>query len=141
MIRFVAHLPGLLTACMLAMPVGWCCIVPGLASEAPCPIHAPAKPIKSEKPVRSCCGGHASSTEQNPAAPQTPAPKTVKCCCESSEAPVPHAFKVVVDQLFLCMLPVAETGSFHTSFELTADTFESPPPTPPLQILHCVWLC
>jgi hypothetical protein len=140
MFRILGYFSSFFTACLLAMPAGWCCIVPGLAASEPCAMHAPATPTKPAKATRSCC--EQPQSEQTPATPQAPAPaKTSACCCQSLEAPVPEAVKVVVDMQLVCLLPAILVIDDAACFEVAGAVIDLPPPTPSVQILNCVWLC
>ncbi len=127
----------LCNAFFLVLPQGWCCFLP---VPTACPDQAPAK-------TADCCHCSQSVTqEQEKQEPEAPArsPEPVKpvktCCCQPDTLAGPNGEKVQLDLgpavPFIATAPeLAPVGSpGRTSFGFHSHS-------PPLQLLHCVWLC
>jgi hypothetical protein len=122
----------LLISLGLVPPPGWCCLVPsascGQAKEA-----APAP-----RPC-CCCGETEQPAKDGPPAPaDRPAP-CQDCSCQPDAATKPAAEPFALDLPALPLdLPAVEApGLAFGALPFTA----APPPTPPLNVLNCVWLC
>lgn len=120
----------LCNALLLALPQGWCCLIP-LATA--CPDETPVE-------AAECC--HCSNGVKHE--PSTPTPKPAKplkaCCCQPDSLAGPNAEKFHFDLGMVA--PVDATvsdlalpnnpGQVAHGFHLLS---------PPLNLLHCVWLC
>jgi hypothetical protein len=126
---------ALCNALLLVLPQGWCCFLP---VPTACPEQTPAK-------AADCCPCK-EGTKQKPATPkpaptQEPAKPFKTCCyCQPATFTEPRSEKVHLD--------------FGPAVPLIASTFDAAPAgtadlttcvylsdSPPLQLLHCVWLC
>jgi hypothetical protein len=125
----------LLLACglLLALPPGWCCMVPawGTSQETP----------KSDGPQpRSCCGH--SNEAPKPAAPERPnrAPLPVDqcpCCERSTSTDAPKT--VGCDQALTAPLPLIDLAAAPVAgpiLDSPVFLFDHS-----LRLIHCVWLC
>src|SRR5437588_9238821 len=117
-------------ALLLALPQAWCCFVP---LPTACPDEAPVE-------VAECCPC-SDSVKQKPAAPTPEPAKPLKaCCCQPDTLAGPNAEKFHLD--LGVVAPVSATapdlplpnapGQIDHGFHLLS---------PPLHVLHCVWLC
>ena len=112
---------------LLVMPLGWCCwLVPSLAVA------------RTETPEPACCC--CCDREENAPAKPKEAPDVPPCCCK----PLPMAFLTMPDDTDapLPALPVM----FESPQDFIADFMWMQAvihidPSPPLHILHCLWLC
>jgi hypothetical protein len=113
---------------LLAVPVGWCCWLPTLRS--------------SEKEPECCCCAKPETPAPTKKQPETP--EAPSCCCDPQPAAILSKFNdrshVLVDAL-----PAVFAGAsaeLHTTcIGLTSPIAFLNAPTPPLRVLHCVWLC
>ncbi len=121
----------LLISLGLVPPPWWCCLVPS-ACCAPAKEAAPAS-----KPC-CCCETEQPATEGPPAPADRPAP-CKNCSCQPGAATKPAAEPFALDRPALPLeLPaLAAPGLAFGAVPFTA----APPPTPPLNVLNCVWLC
>lgn len=122
-------------AFLLALPQGWCCFLP---VPTGCPDQTPAK-------AADCCpcGDGAKQKPTTPKSAPTPEPdKPCKTCCYCQPATFtgPSSEKVHHD-LGLAAPFIISTfdAALHIAPDLTACGYRSH--SPPLQLLHCVWLC
>lgn len=129
----------LVCSLLLAMPQGWCCI---LASYMP---KATGTAASGTKSLAGCCP--CQPLQSDPSDTPTPAekpsaPTNTICPCADRHATLPDAPSVEqVDAGFVLFLPplsLVAPGIEHRAAVAGADL---PPPTPPLHVLHCVWLC
>ena len=116
-------------ALSLALPPGWCCVVPApKAKAAATPASAGASCCHSEtKPV--------SSPEKSPA----PLPQR-KCCCEFNATTPPQTQEVALDRALSVPFTSCVAGLILIPANAVAST-AFVYPTPSLQILQCVWRC
>jgi hypothetical protein len=121
-----------LASVLLALPPGWCCVAPS-PHPGPAPGRAP----------RSCCHGRRQApAKRTPTHTPLPVPVNGSSCCCFDRAPAKPA----------------RPGNAHPERALppspalapalplvNAEGATVPPglhvPSPPLQLLHCVWLC
>lgn len=120
--RFLLLLPSL----VLALPPCWCCMV-----AAPLKQDAPAQPQKT------CCH---SQRPDSPKPPSERSPFPKSCCPPSLSTTAPSVKSYQPESMVPVAPPDSDVGSptpaitpevaRHFSFD-----------SPPLQLLHCVWLC
>ena len=113
---------------LVALPSAWCCIL-----SAPVAAKEPTK-------ARSCC--RCAEREQAPAPQRRPAPqKETDCPCYDRNATAPDGPKVVDSDL---SFPTA-AGALAAVLVAMGDGDGTPVTlhllSPPLRLLHCVWLC
>jgi hypothetical protein len=121
--RILVHLCSVL----LATPIGWCCWLPVVhaadekAEVAKCcccvPKEKPVKPQGAPEPSRSCCCDPllvASSTSELTGKEATPALPAV-------------------------LVPSASITAISLAIALNPPSLHDP--SPPLHLLHCLWLC
>ena len=130
---------ALCNAFLLVLPQGWCCFLP---VPTVCTDQALAK-------TTDCC--HCSnSAQQKPEAsddvkqePKAPTPEPVKpvtCCCQPDALAGPNGENVRLD--LGPAVPLIATAPDLASVGNAGQTsFGSHSHSPPLQLLHCVWLC
>jgi hypothetical protein len=118
---------------LIVMPWGWCCWLP----------TAPAE--KAKEDTKSSCCSHAKQTKNvAPVKPTEEKPGPPACCCD----PLPLAILGDVPDgtdgnpaVALAVVPEILSG---TSLGTCAGWFPVPflqGKSPPLHLLHCVWLC
>jgi hypothetical protein len=119
-----------LTAVLLACPPGWCCILPRLHTAKAASTPAP-------EPVHSCC--HPQPPPAEPDSDSDKAPVAV-CNCPREEATPPESSVATPDPdaAVLVPPPASETASVSAHAVETAQPHSL---SPPLQLLHCIWLC
>ena len=122
-------LRGLVLSCSLALalPPGWCCLVPARATQ------------DTPVPAGHCC----SYTKSAPPADPVPEPAPAKpggCgCCERDSTPPLDPERLIAAPAPAAS-PAVEPSPPRAGPGLTfAVGFHAP--SPPLQILYCVWLC
>jgi hypothetical protein len=120
----LAKLLVLTNAVLLALPIGWCCVVNVRQASA-----APEVPV-----VHSCCGNDAGQPASSDS-PQSPISR--ECCCQTDWTPssaepriLPPAAPAI--DMVLIELETDISEAFLAPFTLSA---------PPFRILHCVWRC
>lgn len=125
---FVTPILVTLTASLLVLPPGWCCLRLGAA--------------KVSAPPRSCCCHCDHCDNPRPGPQDDPSPKPPKtCCCLDRTAIVKADQGQPADDLTIAKPPTAIEAAPLPSAE------EVPAPAPlPLSphsrhVLHCVWLC
>ncbi|MCI0456822.1 MAG: hypothetical protein L0Z62_07575 [Gemmataceae bacterium] len=129
--------PRILAFCAafsLAFPTGWCCrgFVAGAAETGE---EVPVEP-------HTCCHQTAPpqptpDTEED----ESPAPVPPACCCQPEPAVTAEPVKlpVAADLAILAGSVTLDAPLFGGAAPSTPlDTFAH---SPPLQVLHCVWLC
>lgn len=115
------------------LPSGWCSIVtlPGVGggNEAPKKDHG------------GCCDlCHCKDREKPPPEPSRPLPPPRCCCYELDWLKPPSQVKVEVDISFVVFLVPSDRLAMCGVLQHRLDV-STPVPSPPLQILKCVWLC
>jgi hypothetical protein len=126
----------LLLACglLLALPPGWCCMVPA---------HAVAQETRKsdDSQPRSCCGH--SKEAPKPAAPEGPKRAPLPfgrcpCCDRTTSTDAPKTLGC--DQALAAPLPLIVLAASPT---LAGPILDQPvsPFDHSLQLIHCVWLC
>jgi hypothetical protein len=129
---WLRHILALSAALLLALPPGWCCAAPQRAevgtrsvAEHGCCHGGPTHPDHGTAPDR----------EEAPAAPTSP------CCCvteattpasQETPAPDPASAPLVLPVPAVDLAPAVPGFTRGTRFHV---------PSPPLRLLHCVWLC
>jgi hypothetical protein len=119
---------------LLALPPGWCCMVParGVAEDVR---------KRDDSPPRSCCDrGHRAPA---PAAPERPkrAPLPFdQCPCFERSASTDVPKTVGCDHALAAPLPLVDLVPSPT---VAVPTLAQPasPLDSSLQLVHCVWLC
>src|SRR6266540_2594735 len=117
------------TALVVASPPGWCCILPTPSEKkarSPVP-HCPHCPRPQPQPKKE------SPRDSKPKIPLS------SCCCDHETLPPDP--KVAPDNPGLAVPTLVLDGEHLPLGVLVAESFERLLPTPPLQILHCVWRC
>ncbi len=131
---FLLRLASLTCGLVLALPPGWCCLwLPEPAHAAAAPSEAPAKPC------RPCCGHSVQPAEPAAPAPVPPPP----CPCADRNATTPEAVKppaLLPGDGLAATLPALDLTPSAAPEHLVPDLSLAPPSTP-LNVLHCVWLC
>jgi hypothetical protein len=127
--RILVHAVAVLTF----LPVGWCCWLP--AAHADEPKAADAAPC-------CCC-----AEKPAPKPKQTPSeetPQLPSCCCDPQPALAPDdAVAVPRSKLVLALDAVFNTSDIVAVEVSTWQPLSAVLRThsPPLHLLHCVWLC
>ena len=115
------------SALSIALPIGWCCWLPTFAY---------ASGEGSKKPTCCCCKEESTT---KPAKPSPPVP--IACCCEPMPATMPKVFDEYPDlDLLVTDLSLAH-DDFIAEFKPRHSAINLFGPSPPLNLLHCVWLC
>ena len=120
-------------ALLLALPQGWCCLVPRLPVR-PCP--EPARSAAEQG--KDCCHpkGPGDSGVRKALSPQEPCRQ---CCCQDgSEVVAPE--KARLDLATAAVVPVS-SGDSEIDRQGVAPAWGFYSHSPPLRFLHCVWLC
>jgi len=130
-IRLMSAFPKLLVltcALLLALPPGWCCATPN-----PKAADLPAQP------THSCCQHEQPTPNQEP----MPAVPVQQCCCEKDLASPSSPSSPKTTSLDLAIsIPVVipDAPAAHVAGVGVLD-FAGPSPSPPLNVLQCVWRC
>lgn len=142
-------MPALVSRCLvfcaavgLALPPGWCCILPQAMSSA-----TEQVPTEQVPPSKLCCCCTPESepparTPEEPRAPDEPAQvPSPGCCCPHAEATkVASADKPADYGSALAVLFPSRPFTAAGSLRIIASSHGPAEPIP-LQILHCVWRC
>ena len=117
----------LCNAFLLALPQGWCCFVP---VPSACPNEAPAN---------AKCSHCSRDVKHEPSAPTPePAKPDKVCCCQSDTLAGLNAEKFQLDPgLVAPVSAAADIPLPNRSAEIARCHLLSPP----LHLVHCVWLC
>ncbi len=131
---------ALLSSLLLALPPGWCCSV-GLAACGEKPPLAEKQENAPPSHKGCCCCPEALQTEP---AESAPAPKPNKpvtsCCCEKQPTALPDTGWHLPDwDVSPPAIPVARLSVVRGVPGPTGRVFVAS--SPPLYVLHCVWLC
>jgi hypothetical protein len=111
---------------VLALPPAWCCMAWRTAAE-------------EESCCMDCCCPVSRSDSQPVDEDKPPAPRLKECCLSKSTLPPePKVLPVDPDLVTAAMIVVTEACAPVTALDTPV---ESPVFSPPLQILHCTWLC
>src|SRR5205809_11454 len=94
MVKASRYLLMLTASLVLAMPAGWCCLLPGKAATVPTPASH-----------HCCCEGPVSPAEEG----SDPAPEPSSCCCDNN-LPLP-AKAVSYTPAGVSLLPAADLAS------------------------------
>jgi hypothetical protein len=128
----------LIYSLVLALPAGWCCMLP--LPSAPAALRASA-PIK---PCGCCCGCTMDEPASPPSSPsrKTPVPSDpAKCCCADRHTIISSGPEQLGPDLMLVgSIPLDEVLSAFVGL-LNDSPLSGPFPCRPLHILDCVWLC
>jgi hypothetical protein len=135
--RSLAILSGLL----LALPQGWCCFF-GVADCCAKPQQTQKEESAPPTPKRSCCccleQPSGEPTDSEPVPPPTKPAKS--CCCEKQPTAPPKAVQQLPDLDALpSTLPIPLTTDAREESVPAGQVFIGP--SPPLHVLHCIWLC
>ncbi len=127
--RILVHLVSVL----IVMPFGWCCWLPTAAAEQP------------KAPMENCCCSHAKPAKSPaPAKPAEEKPETPSCCCELAPVAVLTDVPDGTDLKPVVVLAVLPTSIDEISLDACVGWLTAPflhLNSPPLHLLHCVWLC
>lgn len=110
---------------LLALPPGWCCVVPSLFAAA------------RQETEPCCCCPRSAEGEQSPAH-DSRTPKPERCPCEDRLGTTIDVHKPAADALLLAPLPL-DLRPFVGTTERTP-AVASPPTTPSLYLVHCLLL-
>jgi hypothetical protein len=113
-------------ALLLTLPPGWCCPAP----VAEKPAAPPAAP--------SCC--HAEVPPAPDSQPLSCPMSATKCCCQFDSTAPPHIAKYVVDSAWSLPLIPAVSPSVSDA-AIAAEAAAILFPSPPINVLQCVWRC
>jgi len=126
----VLRLLAILCCANLALPPGWCSIVFRPRAEPPAPVEH-----------HGCCDLCARQDREKP---PPPAPKPVppaRCCCyELDWLKPPPPVSVQADCAPVIFIPTDGAVRAEPSLLFNPDQAICGP-SPPLHVLHCVWLC
>jgi hypothetical protein len=114
-----------LVSLVIAVPVGWCC-------------RAPLIQANEDSGTGECC---CCAERKNPPS-EAPAPPT--CCCEPTPAAVLGCSQDEIKQAASEPLAAASWPTVYHSFasaENEQPVVISLGRSPPIHVLHCVWLC
>jgi hypothetical protein len=127
---------SLMLACglLLALPPGWCCMVPFRACAQE------AAPGDAQQPRACCRHADGASRPSPPRAPQ-PAPLPLGKCPCSQHAVSTDAPKAVGGDLVLAAPPPAIDPVQFPAVAGPVVTAPLPTFDHSLRLLHCVWLC
>jgi len=120
----------LCNALLLTLSQGWCCFVP---LPTACPDEAPAE-------VTDCCH-RSDGVKQKPAAPTPEPAKPLKACCRQPDTLAgPNAEKFHLDLGLVAPVSITALG-LTLPYAPGRIDHGFHPLSPPLHLLHCVWLC
>jgi hypothetical protein len=130
---------ALLCSFLLALPGGWCCIV----SVSCCHQRRAAEPRVGQAPSlrhNSCC--HQPSEQRHNDSTPEPKPSTPVKVCSCEKAPVvpPEISRLGSDLFFATLATPAELPPSYAGDQSDLCRILDPP-SPSLQLSHCVWLC
>jgi len=114
---------------LLALPPGWCCLVPPPAAP-----RAQAPPCEPACP--SCCCDAPGETPHEAPPPRQPCPYC--WCADSGSAVPPSQLTFTPDLPPADLLPLTDDGCVRAEHPAPWSLTTLPPPT---HLLHCVWLC
>lgn len=128
----VAKILVIASSVLLALPPGWCTF-----------ISLPIVRAKSEASTKAhggCCDLCRCPDQAKPPQPQEPTPPS-RCCCYELDwlKPVPPQ-RVEVDTTSAIFIVPSNCSPGQRIASQDLD-LSIPVPSPPLQILHCVWTC
>ena len=121
----------LCNAFLLVLPQGWCCFLPVPNDSLG---QTPAKAAE-----RCSCTNPAKQKPATPA-PQPANPSKTCCYCQPANITVPSSEKVQVD-VGIGIPFVVSTCHAAPSNAMVLTICGYRPHSPPLQLLHCIWLC
>lgn len=134
MSRTCPKLFAVVIATLLALPPGWCCLLP---APSPATSDTPSVPMND-----CCCGSestpHSEQPNNQPTAPQPPR----TCCCGHRDllrgaAP---GYDVAKDLSTVELVPQPLLRFAFANPFLMMDRLD-PMPSQPLHVLDCVWRC
>jgi hypothetical protein len=129
--RILVHLCSLL----VLMPFGWCCWLPVLRAQES------SKEKAAENPAPCCCC--VPKPAPAPEQPKEESPQTPSCCCEPQPAALLSA-PVKAPTIFDALAIVASVVGAPITLPFLTIPAEIPghhANSPPLHLLHCLWLC
>lgn len=114
---------------LLALPQGWCCLVPRMLPKA-------------KDAEAACCCCHVQSEAPKPQEPKPAEPSDpFVCCCEPREATQDQGVSLDLAFLPIAFVPAIDLiPPVHPILTASRDR-SSDSADPPLHVLHCVWLC
>jgi hypothetical protein len=124
----------IVAASLLTLPAGWCCMLPAPTAAQGAPADA----------CKSCCGGCPLSKPNCPAPAKgkdrRPPFPFVSCCYLRTGVPPVRSLAHLVTLAILASGPdfIAASAALPNWEEVDG---RRPGPSPPLHVLHCVWLC
>jgi len=127
---WIGRILTLIAATSLALPPGWCCG----------PVQPRTPTSKSEPRPRRCCAHAPKPAKPDPKpASCPPVPRPAFCCRLDTSLPAkpqvrPNTSGVAEPVAPVRTCPTSENPTLMDGLGFTG-------PSPPLQILHCVWLC
>jgi hypothetical protein len=118
----------LCNALLMGLPQGWCCVVPFQTAES----QAPG--------TRSCPHCKQAAQTKSPSQKQEPVQPINSCRCQADMTGVKAAKTVLPD--LSSALPVAVArADLLLDGGTVPDSIVCNVNSPPLQLIHCVWLC
>jgi hypothetical protein len=131
----VTKRPLVLAFCvLLALPPGWCCVLPV------CTARGTERAPSEER--HDCCK-HCPHREDRakPPVPMAPAPEPCALCCQPSLDRLPPASPEKVQPDLSLPTPLLPMPVLIAEVSGVVADVSLPDPSPPLNVLHCVWLC
>lgn len=126
----------------LVLPTGWCCWLPAVVAA-----HLPARAVEKSTPTPApapCCCCEPQTTETagttDPTAPREAPPVPIKCCCEAQASLLPKPIEKTSPPAFVFALPVLAVAPPAVVVDVVAPC-AGDIVSPPLHLLHSVWLC
>jgi hypothetical protein len=135
----------LTSSLLLALPQGWCCILASRMARAATTTATP--PPVQEGRCCDCCTQDAppesAATEKRSAPPtEKPSAPPSRCCADRHAllSPTPSSKQPGADLAFAGLLPPLDP--LHALVGAVGETvWVVHPPTCPLHVFECVWLC
>ena len=137
--RLLARSLALLCSFVLPLPSGWCCMV-----GAPCCDQRRPVEKRADQPAplrhKSCCH-HATEQKDNDTTP-APKPSTPSkvCSCEKAPVVISEAARLGPELFVAPLASPVDSPSFNTGDQSELIRIHDPP-SPSLNVSHCVWLC
>src|SRR5262245_31822275 len=130
---------GLLCSLLLVLPPGWCCAA-GVA--ACCGKQQPVEKQEAPQTAKNCCccpepSDQKCNRRNSTAKPSKPAKS---CCCESLPSLLTEKADQWPDLVAMPLVILVEELVFDASDRIdSGHVFVDS--SPPLHVLHCVWMC
>jgi hypothetical protein len=133
----LTNLVAIAASLLLALPPGWCCWSASATGREP----ARLVDAQSIPQSHSCCQHHkaAKTPKQSPATPRLPMHPGQSACCVPQHVVPAKASPASILFAPPIVLPFAAFAASPIELALSPIWFVVH--SPPLNILHCVWLC